>query len=568
MTRELTTERRKTVIDETSFQKLLAAAYVLQQHTDRLSGNEPTANPTRILSEIVEIQKLAEAQALGVRDTSQIIAGRLHKITTATGVAIGIVDEDKIHYLAAVGNSYSLADARIPIENSLSADSLRNGKLAFGLRDSQNILRSFPRGKNNSESFMSIPFQHHGSIAGALELKFGQASAIPESDISAAQLMAGLMSDAIARSDSKPDQFAPQASQHEAPETSAFVHPESENFPGVSPESFLRIGEEPDNADFVFDPPAASFPAEGTGLEQSPKAPADQPAMDPICHSCGHHFRDDEFFCGTCGLTRFVAESATGGLQSKWASLWYLQRTHQASELGKTGSIRSTLGEDYEGEPKTRGNEGGFFEETISSVPEPGLSLDYPQPDWSVSPYPVSQAAPSAAAAEAIHGNSLDAVYGPPAEVIASAGNGSGFDSSYLLDQPDSGGMAKLWQAHRSEAYLAIAAVFLIVALTGWGKTSLETSSPAATSAARRKHPPKPKLTAFEQLLVGVGLAEPPPAPVYEGNPDTQVWIDLHTALYYCPGSELFGTTSRGQMTTQRSAQLDQFQPADRKPCD
>jgi hypothetical protein len=63
-------------------------------------------------------------------------------------------------------------------------------------------------------------------------------------------------------------------------------------------------------------------------------------------------------------------------------------------------------------------------------------------------------------------------------------------------------------------------------------------------------------------------LAEAPEEPEYKGNPDTPVWVDLHTALYYCPGSDLYGKTAKGKLSTQREAQLDQFEPASRKACD
>jgi len=69
-------------------------------------------------------------------------------------------------------------------------------------------------------------------------------------------------------------------------------------------------------------------------------------------------------------------------------------------------------------------------------------------------------------------------------------------------------------------------------------------------------------------MLIGLGLAEPPAAPESKGNPDTKVWVDLHTALYYCPGSDLYGKTTKGRFVTQRDAQLDQFEPASRKACD
>jgi len=92
--------------------------------------------------------------------------------------------------------------------------------------------------------------------------------------------------------------------------------------------------------------------------------------------------------------------------------------------------------------------------------------------------------------------------------------------------------------------------------LTGWGSHSL--SSKAG----------QPKLTLFEQLLVNVGLAEAPTVPVYNGNPNVSVWVDLHTALYYCPGADLYGKTPDGKFTSQRDAQMDHFEPAARKNCD
>ena len=69
-------------------------------------------------------------------------------------------------------------------------------------------------------------------------------------------------------------------------------------------------------------------------------------------------------------------------------------------------------------------------------------------------------------------------------------------------------------------------------------------------------------------LLIGLGLAEAPPAPIYEGNPDTKVWVDVHTALYYCPGSSLYGKSVGGRFTSQRDARQDSFQPATRHACD
>ena len=85
---------------------------------------------------------------------------------------------------------------------------------------------------------------------------------------------------------------------------------------------------------------------------------------------------------------------------------------------------------------------------------------------------------------------------------------------------------------------------------------------------ARHRSSPAPQLTLFEKALVELGLAVPPPTPVYLGNPDARVWVDLRTALYYCQGADLYGKTERGKFTSQRDAQQDQFEPSFRKPCE
>src|SRR6185369_5474803 len=54
----------------------------------------------------------------------------------------------------------------------------------------------------------------------------------------------------------------------------------------------------------------------------------------------------------------------------------------------------------------------------------------------------------------------------------------------------------------------------------------------------------------LRKFLVQNGLQSVPP-PVYQGNPDTKVWVDLHTAIYYCPGASLYGKTPKGKFARQ-----------------
>jgi hypothetical protein len=118
--------------------------------------------------------------------------------------------------------------------------------------------------------------------------------------------------------------------------------------------------------------------------------------------------------------------------------------------------------------------------------------------------------------------------------------------------------------------------LLLLIVLVGWSAPSKPvpdpagSRTPAAGNIRTREVPPQqPELSFSEKLLVSLGLAEAPaPEGVDPGNPDAKVWIDVHTALYYCPGADLYGKTAGGRTVTQREAQQDQFQPAMRKACE
>ena len=103
----------------------------------------------------------------------------------------------------------------------------------------------------------------------------------------------------------------------------------------------------------------------------------------------------------------------------------------------------------------------------------------------------------------------------------------------------------------RADFYLAIAFLVAATALL-W---------PSATSPLRHLSP-------WERVLVSLGVAEaPPPAIHYRGDPNIKVWVDTHTALYYCPGDDLYGKSPDGRFTTQHEAQADRFEPAQRSAC-
>ena len=70
----------------------------------------------------------------------------------------------------------------------------------------------------------------------------------------------------------------------------------------------------------------------------------------------------------------------------------------------------------------------------------------------------------------------------------------------------------------------------------------------------------------IDRSLKSLGL-KPPASQASNGNPDTKVWIDLRTALYYCPGEPQYAKHPNGRLARQIDAELDHFEPASRKPC-
>jgi hypothetical protein len=106
---------------------------------------------------------------------------------------------------------------------------------------------------------------------------------------------------------------------------------------------------------------------------------------------------------------------------------------------------------------------------------------------------------------------------------------------------------------HRADLYLGMAILIAVLAVF-W---------PAVSS------PQPAALGLWDRALIAIGIAEAPvPAVHLQGDPGLEVWVDPHTALYYCPGEEPYGKTADGRLTSQREAQMESFEPAGRLACE
>ena len=530
-------EREKPALDETTFQQLLEAAHVLQEQKAFEVKSRPVPNPAEALAEIVQTQEFLRSQAIDLQVAANLIVEKLQKITHASGVAVAVVREDRLEYLAASGDAPNLAGTSVPLNSILTAD----GQLAT----------EFSREHPDKHS-IALPLHREGNLAGLLEVRFADPDSIQDPEMRSCQLMAGLMTEAITRAADREWRQTLAAERAAMLEALERIKPQLERL-AVEPARNAKPAHEfvePHEEAFNLVHETAERPSQIPLSESSAKA-----GRETVCPQCGYQFGEHELFCGRCGTARPAGTSPSGDLQSKWASMWHLQ---QAAE--------NKQHEETEAAPEENELSLPAFDEDqpsheASSELAPELQEIMAQySDGSREAHAVPEAdSPSVIDGEVAEEALVPAVVEPGKmqSPWASATKANRWLES--LNPKSPGG---IWLAkHRADLYVGGALLLLLIVLSGWGMRPAE-------NHAQSKAPAQPSLTLFEKMLINLGLAEPPPAPVYLGNPNAPVWVDLHTALYYCSDSDLYGKTQRGKFTTQRDAQLDQFEPAARKNCD
>ena len=490
------------------------------------------------VSQIAEIQGKIEAEGLDLNQVMRLVTEELVDLAGAAGAAIGFVSGRNVRYRATAGFRTPPLGASVPLDQAACRSSIRNAE-PFRCPD-VNQDRSVNRNefqRRGIRSFIAVPLFHDGKVAGGLELFYSDPQAFTGQDVHTCQLMAALVTDALSRDRT----FSPD-------EVPGPVLPEP-------PESDLAA-------------PASSFPVPD---KSSPSAA--QPLSGVACYRCGHDLFGDEQFCGQCGAPR-DANSASAGMQSKVASLWHMQEANKNDEDKLEHSTSPSFG-------KLTNATATDYTDSVA----PNFSLK--QASASSPAVATAEASDLITASGSLEKPSLalannltaQAATQEPTPIAASrfVDWSSALSARDFLEQfagnTRKGALLHLWNTRRGDIYLAIAIV-LVAAVICWG---LWPSHPAPTTKLPpkataevqhpRAQPAAPELSLFDRMLISMGLAEAPPVPVDHGNPSVQVWVDLHTALYYCPGTDLYGKTPSGKYTTQRDAQLDQFQPAYRETC-
>jgi putative methionine-R-sulfoxide reductase with GAF domain len=588
VTQTATSPQRKPLLDEASFQQLLSAAYVLQEHNDRLRAKGHQADFAENLSAIVETQKLIQTLQLDLAAAAELVAERVQKITHASGTAIGIIEKDQLFYRSATGTAALEAGTHVPLNSVLSADCLSNGSalnypdVTSNLHLQADLFRS-----RDVKAFIAVPVYHAGQVAGVLELRFARVNSFREADLRTAELMAGLLSEAMvtaARMKWKEALASERQSMLEALER---IKPQIE-----------RLGSENIAAAMPL-APAVAQPVIG------PQTPAVR--SPDVCSACSSDFFDEsESFCGICGTARAVTPALpdVSGLDSahKNDTPWLTPYGHENPMNGNSGTglsqARDTVLKDkvvLATPPPDVASDPGVPAPVAQSVVElPPATPSEPdsKPDletdsaltsplhWTPDLFAPPDEVPGPDSLRIVPADLFPADPDPTPDAVEAANKIVPYpwDSAKKAQEwletvkthhgPRAEWLAQQWRRRRANFYVVVAALMLLIVISGWGtRPAGNTAGNVAPAPSQHQAPPPPQLTLFEKLLVGLGLAEAPPPPVDMGNPETQVWVDVHTALYYCPGGDLYGKTADGKFSSQRDAQQDQFRPAKGKAC-
>lgn len=635
-------DKKKPALDEHTLGKLLEAAFVLQEHNrelreielgldlkrDQIEAEEkektnsvpspeasrprestaPPADYTFTLAQIVATQHQIQIRSLALDNAMALVTERVIDIARAGGAAIGILDGKKVRYRAVAGAMTLKLGAEVPTERALCLPCIRNAQV-FRCADvnPEFLVDTEECRRRGIQSLIAVPIFHEGEATAGLELYYSTPHGFTEQDVHTCQLMAGLVTEALAREEEH------TWKQSLATERAVML----EALEKLKPNSGARV---------------EKSPLQSSGARTAP-APAAAAAQAYGCAQCGNKLAAGEQFCGQCGAPR----NGNPVMQNKAASAPRMQeaaKKETPAEAATPAIIRATAPAETASLPANPAHPtvATHHDESLASSLEaqmPELFAPYTgshtgeppvrslnAPDGELEHHASDELSgdlhpldlhPADLHPDDLHPPHRDDLHHGdltrgPLELSAQATeseiredessteqvalaklNSSGDWSSaasakefleQLAETKERSGLARFWETRRGDIYLAVA-VILVACVIRWGIWSNQpvsaTNTPntpnAAASGHRKPATPDADLTLFDRMLISLGLADPPEVPEDKGDASIQVWVDLHTALYYCPGNDLYGKTARGKYESQRDAQLDEFQPAYRKVC-
>jgi hypothetical protein len=319
---------------------------------------------------------------------------------------------------------------------------------------------------------------------------------------------------------------------------------------------------------------------------------AAEPESDSICPHCGSAKASVGSRCASCGLDELRPGER---LQRNWASMWLMsqeqrlwpERPPEIRE-GRRGGV---VPRDREPRPALDFAASGIFASPLAKAvaPAPIVEAETPAIQRALGKSALRKATPEGPGTreairdvtaeltteaaddfpqdftpedltqEDLQQQPEDSDLALQAFQLAATGDSYPTDAGISIDDAPRSLIQRFADWHvklrfqRADLYLGVAVFVAAIALL-W---------PAAAT------PQRAALGPWERALVTLGIAEAP-APVVHvhGDPGIAVWVDPHSALYYCPGEEQYGKTADGRFSSQHDAQMDRFEPAARSACE
>ena len=152
------------------------------------------------LAEIVETQRQIQVRHLDADQAMALVCESAARFAAGSGAAVATLEGKTIRYRACTGAPAPALGTEVPLETALCASCLASAEvLRLPNLDGASAVVSDMCRKRGIQSLIAVPIYHDGNTAGALELYFDRLNGFAEQDVHTCQLMAGLVTEALAR---------------------------------------------------------------------------------------------------------------------------------------------------------------------------------------------------------------------------------------------------------------------------------------------------------------------------------------------------------------------------------
>lgn len=297
-------DAKKLALDPDAFQQLLAAAYTMQENKNALQAANSEQDSVAVMSQIAALrsQILARrdeakpngANSKAAAEAAALVADFVTRVTKADGASVCLIVGGYLRPTAFSGTAAKVSGGSVASNSLVATERLRNGR-AFQSANACSDIRLGPSLCLQLQigSLLAFPIECQQEIAGLVEVRWTKADAFSDRDERICQLMAELMGEALEEEKGRANA-----------QVNRLVH--------------------------VIAPPKPIAEAAGpVAKSKTQNQDAQMAASDPGCRVCGKPLGDDLNFCGNCGM---LSSSLDEGMQSKWASMWFMQQAQQAVE--------------------------------------------------------------------------------------------------------------------------------------------------------------------------------------------------------------------------------------------